>query len=583
MRIEDAGVWPTGLLTLMAVLPKPTGGDRLIGILPVVCRIWGRVRYHITTHWMDTHRHECFWACKGRSSSDAAFAHDLETELQTAVGGHTATVLFDLMKCYEMVHWGMLVNEAVNTGFSLKVLHVCLGIYMNPRVISGYASYNVPHIALQGIIAGCDHATALWRVLLYRSNIRVQAWQPTVTLRVYVDDTGAQWSDRCLAKASRLFHAAQDILAAFKELMLFAANHKSNLVCSGARVAKLLVKRFASIHVPYSRCVRHLGHDCKGKGSKRTMLGQRLKIGLARVAKVKRMVAVAGHRAARIISCGVSPSWLHTAGVSGVPDSVLRQIRTGVARAMGLKDHKSHTLFNMLLSDSRVDPMYAATLGIVQRYHTLVWRGGVSYARLNQHWRASSRHQSASSAGAHGPIKAVQASLARIGWTMPSPFEAIDHEGRRHLLTATSPRDLEWHIVKGIQAWQWSHVCQRLGMKNQIYWLHPIRTAVLSAPPTQQAQVRGARAAIVCGDVWTASKKHECGMVDSDKCMQCGAHDDQMHRWFCCPGTAGIDDHDPDSHEHVSMARRAIEARPTVQQRMLYNYGLVHPLPLQHC
>ena len=87
MRIEAAGHWPSGLITLMAVLPKPTGGDRLIGILPVICRVWGRVRYPITAQWLHNHRHECFWACKGRSSSDAAFAHDLETELQTSVGG----------------------------------------------------------------------------------------------------------------------------------------------------------------------------------------------------------------------------------------------------------------------------------------------------------------------------------------------------------------------------------------------------------------------------------------------------------------------------------------------------------------
>ena len=191
------------------------------------------------------------------------------------------------------------------------------------------------------------------------------------------------------------------------------------------------------------------------------MLGQRLKIGLARVARVKRLVAVAGHRAARIISCGVSPSWLHTAGVSGVPDSVLRQVRTGVARAMGLKDYKSHTMFNMLLADSKFDPIFAATIGIVQRYHSLLWRGGVSFTRLNRYWRANAHQSHASWKGARGPLKAVQAFLARIGWRMPSPLECIDHDGRRRVLTAVSPNDLEWHLLGG--GWHWPHTLPTLG------------------------------------------------------------------------------------------------------------------------
>ena len=139
--VEAAGCWPEGVLqAIMVSRAKDSGGYRLIAMLPTLYRVWARLRLGITAQWLEAHRHECFWTERGKSSSLAALHHNLCSELAVEEGGGSATTLLDMWKAYETVPWSCLVREARDTGFSMLLLRLILGMYAAPRRGSGPAN-----------------------------------------------------------------------------------------------------------------------------------------------------------------------------------------------------------------------------------------------------------------------------------------------------------------------------------------------------------------------------------------------------------------------------------------------------------
>eukprot|EP00959_Pyramimonas_sp_CCMP1952_P042050 879246-Pyramimonas_sp.AAC.1 len=63
--MEDTGTWPTQLLCVLGrLLPKRAGGDRIMGLLPIACRLYTLIREpHI----------KC-WSCDTATEWDAAVA-----------------------------------------------------------------------------------------------------------------------------------------------------------------------------------------------------------------------------------------------------------------------------------------------------------------------------------------------------------------------------------------------------------------------------------------------------------------------------------------------------------------------------
>ena len=67
-RCEAAGHWPKVIeLVIICLLPKPDGGFRPIGLLPVMPRIWMRARRNATREWERRNDRDYLYAgeCKG--------------------------------------------------------------------------------------------------------------------------------------------------------------------------------------------------------------------------------------------------------------------------------------------------------------------------------------------------------------------------------------------------------------------------------------------------------------------------------------------------------------------------------------
>ena len=59
LECEQTGEWPAGVsLVLIALLPKPDGGFRPIGLLPTAPRLWMRARRQAARRWEELHQRE---------------------------------------------------------------------------------------------------------------------------------------------------------------------------------------------------------------------------------------------------------------------------------------------------------------------------------------------------------------------------------------------------------------------------------------------------------------------------------------------------------------------------------------------
>ena len=82
IECEKTGEWPAGFaLVLIALLPKPDGGFRPIGLLPTPPRIWMRARRKAARRWEELNPRAWLYAGKGKGANVAAWKPAFFAEL----------------------------------------------------------------------------------------------------------------------------------------------------------------------------------------------------------------------------------------------------------------------------------------------------------------------------------------------------------------------------------------------------------------------------------------------------------------------------------------------------------------------
>ena len=103
--VEGTLTWPAQVQTLICFLvPKTPTGERPIGFMPSIVRVWERLRKPILDQWVISQTRPYDWACKGRSAEVAAWQHlVLEEGRDDKPGVGRATAPLDMTKCFEQV------------------------------------------------------------------------------------------------------------------------------------------------------------------------------------------------------------------------------------------------------------------------------------------------------------------------------------------------------------------------------------------------------------------------------------------------------------------------------------------------
>ena len=161
-------------------------------------------------------------------------------------GGSSISILLDQDKCYEMVPFSCLWQEALFSDFSPTLCWMVLRSYGQRRVIKGLGSYSHQVQTKQGIWAGCPLATTLLRVLYLRTLARLAQQHSSVSFGVLVDDWSIHWrtSNPYGRGLRKVVDALEDTLKSLTMLGSLPSSSKSGAVCSKfLRPFKMKVKR----------------------------------------------------------------------------------------------------------------------------------------------------------------------------------------------------------------------------------------------------------------------------------------------------------------------------------------------------
>ena len=91
--MEQGSVLAQALLVYVGLIPKPTGGERPIGLTAMLYRLALRLRKALVSEWDDKHAGFYDDAVKGSSPLRAAILRSLRVEVSTLLGLEAVGIL----------------------------------------------------------------------------------------------------------------------------------------------------------------------------------------------------------------------------------------------------------------------------------------------------------------------------------------------------------------------------------------------------------------------------------------------------------------------------------------------------------
>eukprot|EP00969_Alexandrium_andersonii_P236073 10422097-Alexandrium_andersonii.AAC.1 len=134
---EENVLWPGQMMAMMvSLLIKPSGADRPITLVPIMGRLWGRVRKGVFRSW--NQRCSGHWdvATVGNSALRSCLTRVLRHEIAAEVGSEVADIYWDVEKFYDDICLLYLGRAAIKRGYPPRALVMALMLYLAPRFLS---------------------------------------------------------------------------------------------------------------------------------------------------------------------------------------------------------------------------------------------------------------------------------------------------------------------------------------------------------------------------------------------------------------------------------------------------------------
>ena len=183
-------VMPSEIQTVeIALIPKPKGGHRPIGVYSSLERLHGKARQDDINLWMAGNAREYFANSRGSGAFDVVWAQAVRAESAKTKGRHYCALLWDLAAFFETIDYDILLDKARRAAWvPLPLVHMAINAFKAPRLVGVKKRYAEPVHPSRGVLAG--HAFAMAMVhLYYLDDIdEVLVMNPGVLLDIYVDD-----------------------------------------------------------------------------------------------------------------------------------------------------------------------------------------------------------------------------------------------------------------------------------------------------------------------------------------------------------------------------------------------------------
>ena len=268
---ECLGTMPTDLRqNTVALLPKPKGGFRPIGIYTSAERVWARARGPHIREWEAKNRRRYLACAKGSGAADAVWAQTVTAESGVGCKKHVVGGCWDLRSFYDNIDHGILQARGVTTEFPAPLIGLAMASFTAPRIIQMDGAVSHPIHPTKGILAGHGFAGALTSAYYIPCMDKFVLDHPGVQVDIYVDDIALMVEHENLDVAAQLFiQAAQDLDVLIREhLKCQIAHEKTAVVASSDELLKRVTEALGQLAGTGVKCTPNLGIDWRA-GRKR--------------------------------------------------------------------------------------------------------------------------------------------------------------------------------------------------------------------------------------------------------------------------------------------------------------------------
>ena len=547
--IADAtGLLPRQIARIVCpMLPKKSGGCRLIGLYPSYYRLWAKSWGPVIAKWEADIEVPWMAAVRGQSPTSLVYRTAVEAEHAAARGLVVGAVCMDISQFYEHIDHTVLVGRAMALGYPVVPLRGAVRSYRLARYIASGCSVARPVATEKGVVAGDSFATSLvkayykapFETMIFRWSMQKCA----AAFDAYLDDiTLATSKPSAVAVADELIECAGDVVEVIEqELGARVAAAKTQVVSNN-----LLVTRHVSRALGVLGPVRTsdpfvlLGVDLVMANRWRPRARRSQQAGrLSAAARRRRRAAVfrrlAASKAAVLYKSGIRSVAAHGMECTGVADRPLNRLRTMA------KDFLCPTRCSLsatLLLDP--DPTLECSVAAAVRWAKEAWQATIdprclSLPRMRQIFEdMSARGVGNSWSASRGPVSAASLELCRLGWSWPSAFCFVDDLGGEWVLTSTSPTML-LKVMKESRGRQLAKI-----LANKVGGLHPVDPSPIlkvlaSGKLLDSERQRVCLRRTFQGAVVTNTRLRAMGYDVDGTCPLCGLGGDRLkHRVLFC-------------------------------------------------
>ena len=557
---ERLGRWPQfSQLVVVVLLPKPDGGFRPIGLLPMLARIWSRARRGVALKWERMQDRPYLFAGPARGATVAAWKQAARAEHAASVRVDYAQTLLDLVKAFERIPHHVLVREVAALGFPMWFIRLAVATYRLPRVVRVGEAMSRVVVAVRGIVAGSGSATTEMRVVLIRIIDAALLVHPGVTPTLFVDDLGVEVAGGPKYCESQLVGFVLMVCDAITADGMEVSADKSVCLASTLALGEAVRDGLKQYNVKLVQRAKSLGAGL-GAGIRRNtaVMKARMKKFAARLPRF-RMLRRAGVNTARVIRTGGLAALCYGPETMGVSNSMLLSQRRLVAPAAapGAGTCGQDIDLAFVLGDGgplgKADPAYPAHSIPICHWAMAVWEVWLPLKML-QSMVASAMIKLTGAASpwgrVTGPAAAVVASAARLGWFFIDATLVKTDQGRELNFVVDSPAAIQIEVEAAVRRWRWRNVERRYpslesGGRGDGIHMRPFWKLLKSThnSPSWNATHRGALASVFANRQWCQSRCFKAGFTPHHKCLFCAADfgldsapsGTLRHRHFSCP------------------------------------------------
>ena len=437
-------LWPLQLLiNLMALIPKPQGGERPIAKTPMLYRLFNVMKSLGVKDWSRSTTKSFDYAAAGKSAVYSGAARCLLNELATLSDKEAAALLWDMDKFFDRISPTLVAQRGLHDGYPIEDLALALSMHIAPRVLSLGPYMSSLIFPTVSILAGCSHSVDFAKLIMYPVVDAPLTAAPKTRTYSFVDDVSQAAIGSFRLVLNTLIRAGFAFVKGVRASRL-VISPKSVVVASSPRLAQLVARALhnsTGVSLTQQSGARDLGVMNNPTRRRNTSLQQqRLRKTKARLLKISPLAKTL-RRARSLTVTGATPQATWGAGVIGIAPTQMSRLRSWTAASSGITAHgRCRTTAIAVAFGHLRDPMIVCTRQQVDLWIQL-WRGEPQLRQLAvRHWRdAHARlqppnlgHEASSTSswnGVIGPFTTTLAVLRDTGWNCEQPGAFVDPSG----------------------------------------------------------------------------------------------------------------------------------------------------------